>query len=504
MARLPQRILIANRGEIAVRVARTAREMGIEPVGVFASTDAGAFHLRAMSRAIDLGPGGLRETYLDSSRLIDAARTAGADALHPGYGFLSENADFARAVTAAHLLWIGPPPEAIESMGGKLEARRRMREAGVPVVPGSDGARANGPSETDEDLAQRSADIGYPVLVKASAGGGGKGMARVDRPEDLPAALAETRRIAEAAFSDGRLYVEKLFERPRHVEFQIFGDTFGSVVHLFERECSVQRRHQKVLEETPSAALDPRLRESMGRAAVEAARAVGYVGAGTVEFLLDERRNFYFLEMNTRLQVEHAITEETLGLDLVRAQIEIAGGAALPAAWRGGKLVPQGHAIELRLYAEDPFEFLPRTGRILAWEEPSGPGIRVDAGVGEGSVVGVDYDPLLAKLVVSAPDRDAAIARARRAVEEWVVLGVATNATLLSAVLDAPDFRSGRYSTDILTRLERPPEAEPPDAAWIAAALALSAPTETGVAVSSRPPSELDPWDQASGWRPCA
>ena len=503
MPGLPKRLLIANRGEIAVRIARTAREMGIEPVGVFASSDAGAFHLRAMSRGVDLGGGSTRETYLDAARIVAAARDAGAEAIHPGYGFLSENAEFARAVLAADLLWIGPPPEAIEKMGGKLESRRRMREAGVPVVPGSDSGGSDSPAGSeDELLLRRAGELGYPILVKASAGGGGKGMVRVDRAEDLPSALAETRRIAEAAFADPRLYLEKLFERPRHVEFQVFGDSLGSLVHLFERECSVQRRHQKVLEETPSAALDPRLREAMGRAAVEAARAVGYVGAGTVEFLLDERRNFYFLEMNTRLQVEHPITEETLGLDLVRAQIEIAAGAPLPPAWRGGKLVPQGHAIELRLYAEDPFEFLPRTGRILAWEEPSGPGIRVDAGVGEGSEVGVDYDPLLAKLVVSAPDRDAAIRRARRALDEWIVLGVETNAPLLRAVLDAPSFRSGRYSTDLVAGLDRPPDEPPPDAAWIAAARALGAPAAPGSANRQAVRrSGIDPWDRGSGWR---
>ncbi len=499
---LPRRLLIANRGEIAVRVARTAREMGIEPVGVFADADAGAFHVSHMGRSVGLGAGGPAETYLSIPRLLEAAASSEATAIHPGYGFLSENAEFARAVQAAGLLWIGPPPDAIQKMGDKLQARRRMRTAGVPVVPGSDaGATSEDPS--DEDLIRRGAEIGFPLLVKASGGGGGKGMARVDRAEDLPEALEETRRVAIAAFANGRVYLEKFFESPRHVEFQVFGDRYGSVVHLFERECSVQRRHQKVLEETPSVALDPRLRESMGRAAVEAARAVGYVGAGTVEFLLDERKNFYFLEMNTRLQVEHPITEETLGLDLVRAQIEIALGAPLPAPWRGGKLLPQGHSIEMRLYAEDPNEFFPRSGRILVWEEPAGPGVRVDAGVGAGSTVGVDYDPLLAKLVVSAPDRAAAIERARRALSEWVVLGVETNAALLAAVLAAPEFRSGRYCTDLIGRL--PPRAapDPPDVAWIAAAIAAGddvPATASAAGVSAARPSG-DPWDARSGWR---
>ncbi|MEP6800509.1 MAG: biotin carboxylase N-terminal domain-containing protein [Acidobacteriota bacterium] len=498
---LPRRLLIANRGEIAVRVARTAREMGIEPVGVFASSDAGAFHVGHMGRSVDLGPGGPTETYLSIPRLLAAAASSEASAIHPGYGFLSESADFARAVTDAGLLWIGPPSDAIQKMGDKLQARRRMRGAGVPVVPGSDGG-AERPGE--EDLIQRGAEIGFPLLVKASGGGGGKGMARVDRPEDLPQALEETRRVALAAFANGHVYLEKFFESPRHVEFQVFGDRYGSVVHLFERECSVQRRHQKVIEETPSVALDPRLREAMGRAAVEAARAVGYIGAGTVEFLLDERKNFYFLEMNTRLQVEHPITEETLGLDLVRAQIEIALGAPLPAPWRGGKLLPQGHAIEMRLYAEDSNEFLPRSGRILVWEEPAGPGVRVDAGVGAGTTVGVDYDPLLAKLVISAPDRASAIERAKRALSEWVVLGIETNAPLLAAVLASPDFRSGRYATDLIRRLPAREAQDPPDVAWIAAALVARNGAVAPSGDRPEPPRSWDPWDEASSWRPGA
>jgi acetyl/propionyl-CoA carboxylase alpha subunit len=505
---IPKRLLIANRGEIAVRIARTVREMGIEPIGVFAAADAGAFHTTKMSRSVDLGSGPAADTYLSIPRLLEAARHAGADAVHPGYGFLSENPEFARAVEGAGLLWIGPPSEAIEKMGDKLQARRRMRDAGVPVVPGSDGGGGAGNGAGVEDLYERGVALGFPLFVKASAGGGGKGMARVDSAETLAGSIEQTSRVAEAAFGDGRVYLEKLFERPRHVEFQVFGDRFGSVVHLFERECSVQRRHQKVLEETPSTALDPRLREAMGRAAVEAARAVEYVGAGTIEFLLDERKNFYFLEMNTRLQVEHPITEETLGIDLVRTQIEVAAGSPLPPAWRGGKLVPQGHAIELRLYAEDPREFLPRSGTIHVWEEPGGPGVRVDGGVEQGSRVGLDYDPLLAKLVVSAPDRAAAIERARRAVAEWVVLGVETNAELLIDVLDSGDFRSGRYSTDLIERLRRPDrETEPPDVAWIAAAAALSEerpPSSASAAAAPAIEGPPDPWDARTGWRPGA
>ncbi len=473
-----------------MRVARTALEMGIEPVGVYAEGDTGAFHVGRMARAVSLGPGTPLETYLSIPRILDAAREARADALHPGYGFLSENAAFARAVEKAGLIWVGPPPSAMDQMGDKLAARRSARRAGVPIVPGTED------SDTDAAaIAKKARELGFPVLVKPSAGGGGKGMTLVERPESLPGALEEARCLAEAAFGDSRVYLEKLLERPRHIEFQIFGDKRGNVVHLFERECSVQRRHQKIVEETPSCALDARLRIAMGRAAVEVSRAVGYVGAGTVEFLLDERKNFYFLEMNTRLQVEHPITEETLGLDLVRAQIEVAAGAALPPAWQAGKVLPQGHAIEFRLYAEDPATFLPRSGRVLAFEPPSGPGVRVDAGVEEGSSVGLDYDPLLAKLIVSAPDRGSCIARARRALEDWVVLGVETNKALLSAVIDSREFVSGYYATDFVPRLTLA-SSRIPDAAWIAAALSFSDSRAEAVPVVLP-----EPWDAATGWR---
>ncbi len=490
------RLLIANRGEIAVRVARTAREMGIEAIGVHAESEAEAFHVRQMDRTVSLGAGAPAATYLSIPRVLAAARESGADAVHPGYGFLSENAAFARAVEAAGLTWVGAPAAAIEGMGGKLRSREAMEKAGVPVVPGSRAVAGSG-----ADLAAEAKRLGFPLLVKASAGGGGKGMARVERPEDLEAALAEGRRVAEAAFGDGAIYLERLLEGCRHVEFQVFGDRAGRVAHLFERECSVQRRHQKIVEETPSAALDPKLRRAMGDAAVAAAGAVGYVGAGTVEFLVDASGGFYFLEMNTRLQVEHPITEETLGVDLVRAQLEVASGRPLPESWLDGSLSPRGHAIELRLYAEDPRDFLPRSGRILLYREPSGPGVRVDAGIGEGSVVGVEYDPLLAKLVVSAGTREAAIARARRALAEWIVLGVETNIPLLDAVCASEPFRSGRYATDILDRIPRLEDADPPDAAWIAAALAPAAGTGAAPSGASGPAGAADPWTAGGSWR---
>ncbi len=490
-----RRLLVANRGEIAVRIARTAREMGIQTVAVYSDSDSDAFHVGQMPLAAGLGAGSVRETYLSIPRLLEAARSAGADAVHPGYGFLSESAAFVREVEAAGLTWVGPPASAMEAMGDKLRSRATMRDAGVPVVPGSDPS-----ARSDEALEGEARRLGFPLFVKASAGGGGKGMSRVDRPDELGAALAEARRLSAAFFGDDTIYLERLLERPHHVEIQIFGDEAGHVLHLFERECSVQRRHQKIVEETPSPALDQPLRSRMCDAAVEAGRAVGYVGAGTVELLLDEKRNFYFLEMNTRLQVEHPITEALLGIDLVRAQLEIAGGGRLPDGW--ARLTPRGHSIELRLYAEDPVSFLPRSGSVLEYAEPSGPGVRVDSGIARGSRVGLEFDPLLAKLVVFGPDRRAAIERARRALHDWVVLGVETNRRLLAAVLDSEEFASGRYTTDLISRLPAMPPVEPPAAAWIAAARALGqAAVSRAAGTAEGPAPATDPWEEASGWR---
>ena len=488
-----KRLLIANRGEIAVRISRTAREMEIETVGVYAEADAGALHAHRMDRSVPLGPGSVAETYLAIPRLLEAARSTECDAVHPGYGLLSENAGFAKAVIDAGLCWVGPAPDAIARMGDKVRARALMEAAKVPVTPGS-RPEATG----DGELRAEAVRLGFPVLIKASAGGGGKGMSRVDRAEDLAAALAEGRRLAAAAFGDGTVYLERLLEGCRHIEFQIFGDESGRIAHLFERECSVQRRHQKIVEEAPSTALDPALRRAMGDAAVRAARAVNYVGAGTVEFLLDTDDRFYFLEMNTRLQVEHPVTEETLGCDLVRAQIDVAQGRPLPDSWIDGTLSPRGHAIEMRLYAEDPVDFLPRSGALREYEEPSGPGVRVDSGVERGGVVGLDYDPLLAKLIVWGPDRPAAIARAQRALSEWLVLGIETNLPRLRQVLASQPFASGRYATDLIARLPALEAPVPPDAAWIAAALTDSTAREGG---RGEGPVRADPWDGVSGWR---
>jgi len=484
------RLLIANRGEIAVRIARTARERGLVTIGVYSSSDRGAPHTDACDIAVEIGPAPAAESYLDVRRLLNAARETRADALHPGYGFLSENADFAEAVLAEGLSWVGPTPEAMRKMGGKIAAREIMQAAGVPVVPGFQGR-----SDDDAAFAEAARSLGFPVLVKASAGGGGKGMRRVDRAEDLGPALAGARREALAAFADPAVYLEKAIDRPRHIEVQIFGDTRGEIMALSERECSIQRRHQKIVEEAPSS-IDEPTRRRMAEAAVAAGRAVGYRGAGTVEFLVDSGGRFYFLEMNTRLQVEHAVTEETLGIDLVAGQLDVAEGKSLPAAWAG--VAPRGHAIECRIYAEDPETFLPRSGKVLAYEEPSGPGVRVDSGIREGSVIGIEYDPILAKVIVHAEDRPAAVARMRRALSRYVILGVTTNLRLLRRIVASAEFQDGRLDTAFLSRL--PPEGvqDPPPAAVAAAVWAARSPSARPSGVKPELP---DPWKEASGWR---
>ena len=486
-----RRLLIANRGEIAVRIARTARERGIETVAVYSTADREAPHALACDFAFEIGPPRASESYLSFDKILDAARRAKADAIHPGYGFLSENADFAEAVRSAGLTWVGPDPDSMRIMGDKISAREAMLRAGVPVVPGYQT-----PNATDSDLTAAAGKVGFPLFVKASAGGGGKGMRRVATREELPAAIEASRREAVAAFGRGDLYLEKEIEGPRHVEFQIFGDRRGSVVALAERECSIQRRHQKIVEEAPCAALDAGLRKRMAEAAAAAGRSVSYVGAGTVEFLLDRKKEFSFLEMNTRLQVEHPITEETLGIDLVAAQLSIADGEALPREWEGA--APRGHAIECRVSAEDPETYLPRTGEVLAYEEPAGPGIRVDSGIAEGSAVGISYDPLLAKVVVHAETRRAAIARMQRALRSYVILGVETNLPLLRRVLESQEFASGAIDTAFLSRLpQAPAPSDPPPAAVAAAKAAERAKPERSRGPAPRP----DPWARPSGWR---
>jgi acetyl-CoA carboxylase biotin carboxylase subunit len=441
-----RKVLVANRGEIARRVLRTVRAMGLAGVAVYSDADERAPHVADADEAVRIGPAPSRESYLAIDRILDAARATGADAIHPGYGFLSENADFAARVAEAGLTFIGPPVDAIRRMGSKIGAKALMAEAGVPVVPGASLAEL----PLKESVAAARA-IGFPVLIKASAGGGGKGMRIVRDEAAFTEALATARREAESAFGDGTLLIERYFDAPRHIEIQIFGDVHGNVIHLGERECSIQRRYQKILEEAPSPAVDATLRARMGDAAVAVARAIGYVGAGTVEFIVDQTGAFYFLEVNTRLQVEHAVTEAVTGLDLVRWQILLAEGEALPLTQAGVALA--GHAIEARLYAEDPArDFLPATGSVLVWEPAAIAGVRYDSGVEAGSEVGVHYDPLLAKIIAHAPTRAEAIVRLRRALEVLGVGPVVTNRDFLLAVLDHPAFIAGDLDTHFIAR----------------------------------------------------
>jgi len=440
-----KRILIANRGEIALRIIRACHEEGLEAVAVYSTADQGAAHVRAADQAVAIGPAAPAESYLSIDRLIAAARTSGADAIHPGYGFLAERAEFAEAIEAAGLLFIGPPSAAIRAMGDKTEARRRMETAGVPIVPG-----ANAPIENGRSALEAAAQIGYPIMVKAAAGGGGKGMRVVSGPEALARALEAARSEALKAFGDARIYLEKFIERPRHIEIQVLADR-DRIIHLGERECSVQRRHQKLVEEAPSTAVSPELRERMGEAAVSAARTVGYRGAGTCEFLVTPDASFYFLEMNTRIQVEHPVTELVYGVDLVREQVRIAAG--LPMQVHARALQPRGWALECRITSEDPGNsFLPSTGRIGYLRVPAGPGVRWDSGVETGDEVTLHYDSLLAKLIVWAPDRAQAIRRMTQALDELVVVGVATNQVFHRRLMADPAFRQGEIDIQFLER----------------------------------------------------
>jgi 3-methylcrotonyl-CoA carboxylase alpha subunit len=437
------KLLIANRGEIAIRIIRACRELGIAAIAVYSEADRAALHVRLADAALLIGPAAPAESYLSAERILDAARRSGAQAIHPGYGFLSERAEFSRACQAAGVTFIGPAPEAIDLMGSKIAAKRLAAQAGVPTVPGylGDDQRA-------ERLREQALLVGFPLLIKASAGGGGRGMRVVRDLAMFDDALASARREALAAFGDDAIFLEWLIERPRHVEIQVLADAHGNCVHLFERECSIQRRHQKIVEESPSTALSPQLRAEMGAAAVRLALAAGYRNAGTLEFMLDEQGSYYFLEMNTRLQVEHPVTELVAGVDLVQLQIAIAAGAPLP--FSQADLTQRGHAIEARIYAEDPTTFLPSTGRVALFAPADGPGVRSDAGIESGDDVTVYYDSMLAKLIVAAPDRAAAIARLRRALDEYTVLGVTTNLPLLRAIAAQPDFAAGATHTDFL------------------------------------------------------
>ncbi|MFT3738632.1 MAG: acetyl-CoA carboxylase biotin carboxylase subunit [Breznakibacter sp.] len=439
-----RKILVANRGEIAVRIMRTCREMGIASVAVYSDADRKSLHVRYADEAYRIGPAASQESYLKMDTIIEVARQTGADAIHPGYGFLSENATFARKVKAAGLIFIGPSPEAIEAMGDKLTARQLMVKSGVPVVPGTQTQ-----IENSRELLKTANEIGFPIMIKASAGGGGKGMRLVKKEKDLEQSYRMARSEAKAAFGDDTVYMEKYIESPHHIEFQVLADNHGNVLHLFERECSVQRRHQKVIEETPSPLLTPELREEMGKQAVAAAKSVNYSGAGTIEFLVDDSHNFYFLEMNTRLQVEHPITERVTGIDLVKAQINIANNQPLP--FKQSDLFQYGHAIECRIYAEDPDNnFMPCPGLIKHITEPLGLGLRTDGYVYEGYEIPIYYDPMISKLIVWAQDRNEALGRMKRALYEYKITGVKTSIPFLERIMDAPDFRSGKYNTHFI------------------------------------------------------
>jgi acetyl-CoA carboxylase biotin carboxylase subunit len=449
-----KKILIANRGEIAVRILRACRELGIRSAAVFSDVDRKSLHVRLADEAYPIGPAPSRESYLRIDKLMDVARRAGCDAVHPGYGFLAENAALPRACVNAGLTFIGPPAEAMEALGSKTAGRQLARRSDVPTVPGT-----NDPIEKTSDGQALANDMGYPVLLKAVAGGGGKGMRLVHSDAEFESAFRDASSEAMNAFGDARLYLEKYLERPRHIEIQILADAHGRVVSLGERECSIQRRHQKVIEEAPSPIVTPDLRKKMGDAAVRLARAGGYVNAGTVEFLVDQNLNFYFLEVNTRLQVEHPVTEQVTGLDLVKLQIAIAAGHRLPFAWES--ITPRGHAMEVRLYAEDPANnFFPSPGRILSCHVPSGPGIRLDDGVYEGWTVPNDYDPLLSKLIAWGNSREETIARLRRALQEYAITGIQTNAGLFLRILSDSDFLRGEIHTKWLDELLRRPSPD--------------------------------------------
>jgi acetyl-CoA carboxylase biotin carboxylase subunit len=496
-----RKILIANRGEIAVRIIRACRELGVSPIAVYSECDRTALHVRYADEAYAIGASAPRDSYLRIDKLIEVARRSGADGVHPGYGFLAENEDFAAAVRDAGLTFIGPTPDAIETMGSKTAARTAARRAGVPVVPGTEDPIAV--DAADADIARAAAAIGYPLLVKAVAGGGGKGMRTVSDAADLAGAVRAARSEAGAAFGDATVYLERRLTRPRHIEVQLLGDAHGTVLPFVERECSIQRRHQKVVEETPSLAVTPALRAAMTSAAAAVATSVGYTNAGTIEFLLDEDGRFYFLEMNTRLQVEHPITEMVTGLDLVRWQIRIARGERLdldPARL----LQPIGHAIECRIYAEDPDNnFLPSPGRIRQLRVPAGPGIRDDSGATAGLDVPIFYDPLISKLSAWAEDRPLAISRMRRALGEYLVTGIKTTVPFFTWLLAQPDFGAGRFHTTYLDEVlkergGRPfvePDADREEVAALAAALAAvlspsalaaDAPAATGDRVGAR------------------
>jgi acetyl-CoA carboxylase biotin carboxylase subunit len=441
-----KKILVANRGEIALRVICACKELGISTVAVYSEADRNSLHVRFADEAVCIGPPRSSESYLNIPQVISAAEITNVDAIHPGYGFLSENANFAKVCEASEITFIGPRPEVIELMGEKDRARREVKAAGLPTIPGSDGV-----VEGEEQLAKEAARIGYPLILKASAGGGGRGMRVVRKQEELLAAYQTARSEAQQAFGTPDVYMEKFLERPRHIEFQVLGDQYGKVIYLGERECSIQRRHQKLVEESPSAVMDGKRRKELGESVVKALEAIGYTNAGTVEFLMDEDGSMYFIEMNTRIQVEHPVTELVTGVDLVKAQVRIAAGERMEDAV--GAIIPSGHAIECRINAEDPDTFVPSAGRITTFQAPGGTGVRVDSAAYADAIIPPYYDSLIAKLIVKGRDRTEAIGRMKRALEMFVIEGIKTSIPLHRRILAAPDFVSGKYNTHFIEGL---------------------------------------------------
>ncbi|HXN85584.1 MAG TPA: acetyl-CoA carboxylase biotin carboxylase subunit [Candidatus Binataceae bacterium] len=492
-----KRILIANRGEIAVRVIRACRELGIQSIAVFSDADRGALHVREADFAVPVGPALAAESYLNTERILEAAKQTQADAIHPGYGFFSENAKFARAVAKAGMVFIGPPPSAIESMGDKVEARKLMISAGVPVVPGSPDTL-----ETEAQVREIANKIGFPIMVKAAAGGGGKGMRLVEDDKNLAAVVRTVASEAKSSFGDGRFYVEKFVRKPRHIEVQVFADQAGNTVHLFERECSIQRRHQKVVEESPSPFVTPEMRAKMGEVAVRAAKAVNYVGAGTIEFLADADRNFYFLEMNTRIQVEHPVTEMVTSTDLVRLQIEVASGAKLP--FEQADLKQNGWAVECRIYAEDPFAgFVPAPGKITTLKFPEGPGVRNDAGIYAGAEVTMFYDPMISKLAVWGSSRINAIERMRRALAEFQIAGeLTTNLDFHRWIMNHPRFIAGDFDTNFIAQEWHPEaHAQVEDPERLAATVLAAYAAQMTNNHANGQPTSASPGPRVSAWK---
>lgn len=495
---MPQKVLVANRGEIAVRILRTCRELGLKTVAVYSDVDRHALHVRYADESYLIGPAPPRESYLSIPRLIETAQRSGANAIHPGYGFLAESADFARACQEAGLIFIGPRPEVIELMGNKVAARQVIRAAGIPVAPGTTSGL------DDAELESAARNLGYPLLVKAAAGGGGKGMRIVHSAAELLPAIAAARHEAEAAFGDATIYLEQIIPEARHIEFQILGDHHGNIIHLGDRECSIQRRYQKLVEEAPAIALDEALRQEMGRVAVQVAREVGYTNAGTVEFLLDAQRNFYFLEMNTRLQVEHGVTEAVTGVDIVKEQLRIAAGR--PLRLRQEDVQIRGWAIECRITAEDPYnDFRPSIGRIVGLYEPAGPGVRLDSGVYEGFEISPYYDSLIGKLVAWGETRGEAILRMRRALEEYRIIGVKTTIPFHQELMNSPRFISGQFDTtfaeESFVLAEEGLEEHLKVAAIAATLLAHHRKNQARTAVTSPDWQRKSPWKMLGRWR---